>query len=77
VNKNWLILIIVAVGAVLLINKAGATGSNVYMTFSDTSGESREINMTVDSAANGITIEELKQAYINGGFVFVSQRTGP
>ncbi len=49
----------------------------IYMTFRDTTGITREINMTMMSITTGYMVEELKQAYINGGFAFVSQRTGP
>jgi len=49
----------------------------VYMTFRDTTGVVQEINMTMLSITTGSTVAELKQAYINAGFTFISERTGP
>ncbi len=49
----------------------------IYMTFRDSTGVEREFNMTTQAAAYGMTVEQLKQAYINAGYIFVSQRTGP
>lgn len=51
--------------------------NHLYVTFRDSVGATREIDITAQATGLSMSEEELIQSYINGGFVEISRRMVP